>query len=29
VNPKVALRSNTDWQCPFYIRMFAPDEPGV
>ncbi len=29
MNPKVALRSNTDWQCPFYIRMLAPDEPGV
>lgn len=29
LNPKVALRNNTDWQCPFYIRMLAQDEPGV
>lgn len=29
VNPKVSLRNNTDWQCPFYIRMLAKDEPGV
>ncbi|MDD3214709.1 MAG: homoserine dehydrogenase, partial [Eubacteriales bacterium] len=29
LNPKVALKNNTDWQCPFYIRMKAKDEPGV
>ncbi len=29
LNPKVGLRHNTDWQCPFYIRMLAQDEPGV
>ncbi len=29
LNPTVALRNNTDWQCPFYIRMLAQDEPGV
>ena len=29
VNPKVSLQHNTDWQCPFYIRMLACDEPGV
>ena len=29
VNPKVALRNNTDWLCPFYIRMLAKDAPGV
>ncbi len=28
-NPKVMLMNNTDWQCPFYIRMLAADEPGV
>ena len=28
-NPRVALQRNTDWQCPFYIRMLAKDEPGV
>jgi len=28
-NPKVALRNNTNWHCPFYIRMLARDEPGV
>lgn len=28
-NPKVALINNRDWQCPFYIRMLATDEPGV
>ncbi|MDD3412232.1 MAG: homoserine dehydrogenase [Eubacteriales bacterium] len=28
-HPAVALRPNTDWQCPFYIRLFATDEPGV
>jgi len=27
--PRVALQRNTDWQCPFYIRMLAKDEPGV
>ena len=29
LNPKVALINNKDWQCPFYIRMMATDEPGV
>lgn len=29
LNPRVALRRNTDWQCPFYIRMLAKDAPGV
>jgi len=29
LNPRVALRHNTDWQCPFYIRMLAKDAPGV
>ncbi len=29
LNPKTSLRPNTDWQCPFYIRMLASDEPGV
>lgn len=29
INPKVALQQNKDWQCPFYIRMLAADEPGV
>ncbi len=29
LNPKVALRHNTDWQCPFYLRMLAKDAPGV
>ncbi len=29
LSPKVALKPNTDWQCPFYIRLFAIDEPGV
>ncbi|HNW86610.1 MAG TPA: homoserine dehydrogenase [Candidatus Limiplasma sp.] len=29
LNPKVSLQNNTDWQCPFYIRMLAKDEPGV
>ena len=29
VNPKVSLHNNTDWKCPFYIRMLAQDEPGV
>ena len=29
LNPKVALINNTDWQCPFYIRMLATDQPGV
>ena len=29
LNPRVSLRNNTDWQCPFYIRMLARDEPGV
>ncbi len=29
VNPKVSLENNTNWQCPFYIRMMARDEPGV
>jgi homoserine dehydrogenase len=28
-NPRVTLKNNTDWQCPFYIRMLAKDEPGV
>lgn len=29
VNPKISLKNNTDWNCPFYIRMLAKDEPGV
>jgi len=29
VNPKIGLQKNTDWQCPFYLRMLAKDEPGV
>ena len=29
LNPKISLCNNTDWQCPFYIRMLAKDEPGV
>jgi homoserine dehydrogenase len=29
LNPKVALVKVTDWQCPFYIRMLATDQPGV
>ncbi len=28
-NPAVALQRNVDWQCPFYIRLLAKDEPGV
>ena len=27
--PEMTLHNNTDWQCPFYIRMLAKDEPGV
>ena len=29
LNPKVALVNVKDWQCPFYIRMLATDQPGV
>ncbi len=29
LSPKVALHNNTDWKCPFYIRMLAIDKPGV
>ena len=28
-NAKVALISNNDWQCAYYIRMLAADQPGV
>ncbi len=29
LNPTVALERNMDWHCPFYIRLYAKDEPGV
>ncbi|NLO84644.1 MAG: homoserine dehydrogenase [Clostridiales bacterium] len=27
--PAIALQKNTDWHCPFYVRMLAYDKPGV
>lgn len=28
-SPAVALQKNTDWRCPYYIRLLAKDAPGV
>ena len=29
LNPAVAFQKNLDWECSYYIRLLAKDEPGV